>query len=428
MKMIKALAQNRVLKNFMVYLTSGTIARAMPFIVLPIIANVLTPADFGLISNFQVLVQFCFPFISLRLVRSLEADYYKTDEAERKATISNLIYLMSGLAAVLLILFSIFPRLVLELLRLEYQWIVIAVIVAWGNNLFQIRTSLLRLQENSRLFGIFQVLNAVLSASLTLLFILILKWSWEGRVMAALITSGLMVLLTLAFFVRHGWIPRPFERQRIRGFLIFGLPLLPHALAPFLRNAVDRVIITHKVSLAANGIFSLMAALSSVFEMMVSAFFSAYVPFVYKKLSIDEKLAEHTARQLVVQGYWFFAILAAILFVGYFGLRIGILWFLKPDYHAGIAYLPWFLLDVHLKAAFQLFANYIIYSKKTTPLGALAFSTGLLQMLLSILMVPRVGVVGALYAMIIADFVRLGFAIVLAQRYCWLPWLSTRKN
>ena len=66
----------------------------MPFLVLPIIANYLTVEDFGLVSNFTVLVELFAAFVSFSAAMSLAVDYYKLDKA---TLVSNLVVMITGL-------------------------------------------------------------------------------------------------------------------------------------------------------------------------------------------------------------------------------------------------------------------------------------------------------------------------------------------
>lgn len=420
---IAALRKNKVFQRFIVYVSTGGFAKAVPFLIMPFIANTLTPQDFGLISNFNVMVGFFTPFISMRLVRSLEADYYKKDDDERKSMVSNLIYLMTGIAVILFLASFFLQETVSDLLELDFKWIGVAIAVALGSNYLQIRTSIIRLEEKARLFAKFKILESLLTAGLTFLFIVVLNWTWKGRIAAAIIAYGLMTIITLWFFFHKKWFPKKLDLPKIKGYLGFGLPLLPHAITPFLRKAVDKITITNVIGLASNGIFSLIMALSTVFDMVLDAFFSAYIPMVYKKLAANEN-DEQLKIRLVKQGYQALGSVLVALFIGYFLMKYGILFFLKEDYHSGVDYIPLFLIHIFLKGVFQLFSVYVIYSKKTIWLGSAAFGSGVVHIALSLTMVPIIGVEGSLYALVLSDILRAGFTIIIAQKYHPMPWFK----
>ena len=424
------MTNNKLLNHFLIYLFSGGITKALPFIVLPIIATFLTPADFGLLSNFNVLIQLFNAVLTMKLMSFVQADYYHRSEEENKKMVSNLIYLALMVSTILLSVSFVFKAKLYGWLLLEAFWITLALFVAFGNYVFELRSTLLRLEEKPKNFALLQFIISVSNAGLTLFLVAALEWAWKGRVAALVVTAFLMLVLLFSYFVRNGWFPKPLSLDQIKELLRFGLPLLPHSITPFLRMGVDKIIITAAIGLAANGVYSFAATLAAVFTMLLSSFFSAYTPQVYKSLStFDGSQSEKSEKvKIVVQGYIALLTFAVAMFIGFWVIRFIVFQWMNESYFESIVYLPWFLIDVFFLGLFQLFSAYVIYSKNTKMLGLSAFGSGVVQVVITVALVPVLGVNGAVYSMVAGSVLRFLLTLILATRLYPMPWGEGLKH
>ena len=422
------LDQNKLVKHFIVYLTSGGIAKVIPMLILFLIANLLTPTEFGLVSNFGVIVQLFGAFVSLKLGTIVQAEYYGQSVEERKDSVSNLLYLMCSITAILIFLSVFFESLFLEYLKLGSYWVILAAIVGLCTNIFGIRTVILRMDEKPKKFAYFQIGNAVIVALLNVLFVIVLGWSWEGRIYATFGASIAMLLLTFGFFLKEGWFPRKINLSRMKEYLFLGLPLFPHAITPFLNSSVEKIVITDQLGLSFNGLYSFAITISTIFLMIVQAFYSAYTPSLYKTMDALEKSEGEESlklkRKIVMQSLGAFATLFGLILLGYLFAWITLTFFFNSNYLDALYYLPWVLMRVFLHSIFLMFSYIVVYTKQTKILGISAFAGTVINAGLVLLLVPEYGVFGVLYAIVVVAILRLCFVYVLSQKYYPLPWLK----
>ena len=62
---VRQLTQSSLLKNSFIYVVTDGINNAIPFVLLPLISRYLTPADYGIVSNYNVLIQILSVFVYL---------------------------------------------------------------------------------------------------------------------------------------------------------------------------------------------------------------------------------------------------------------------------------------------------------------------------------------------------------------------------
>lgn len=418
--------KNKFFQHIFIYIASGGVNKVVPFIVLLILAKFLSTSDFGLLSNFNTVLQLFTALISMKLLSFLQAEYYKRNLKEQQNIVSNLIYLALILIGFLSIVSFLLKDFFHEWLKLEFIWVFLALLIGLGENIFNLRSTIFRLEEQPKKFAWYQFLSTFSAGALTIIFVVIFNWYWEGRVAALFITSILLLVLTFRFFVKSGLFPKKMDVKLIKEFLTFGVPLLPHSLTPFLRMGVDKIVVTASLGLAVNGVYSFAATLASIFTMILSSFFSAYTPLVYKRLSKMELDSNNETKkaELVGQGFLALILFLVVLFVGYWFLKYVIIEFFDVKYSGSVGYLPWFLINVFLLGLYQLFSTYVIFSKKTKLLGTGAFLSAVVQAFLSAYLVNIMGVQGVLYSMLIGGSLRFLLTLYLSNKYYPMPWRS----
>lgn len=208
-KKAKTLISNPLLRNMAVYAVSDGISKAMPFLVFPIVAYMLTPAEFGLIANFTVLCQVLFAITLLNSHTYLTVEYYKVTEQQKHSLISNIFYLVWILLSISLMLTLFLNNQIFKYTELTIKWQLYALIWVGFNAVIYIYQAKLRLDEKAKYFGYYQIVQSLVSGGLTLLFVVWFKWGWQGRIESLVLTNmiiggfGLFVLFKKKIYLRN---------------------------------------------------------------------------------------------------------------------------------------------------------------------------------------------------------------------------------
>ena len=56
-RFIRKISSSSVIRNSFIYVFCDGLNKAIPFLLLPFITHYLTPADYGIVTNYNVLVQ-----------------------------------------------------------------------------------------------------------------------------------------------------------------------------------------------------------------------------------------------------------------------------------------------------------------------------------------------------------------------------------
>ncbi|RXF69118.1 lipopolysaccharide biosynthesis protein [Arcticibacter tournemirensis] len=426
------LFNSNIVKSTVLYTIADIIGKGIPFIILPIVTRFLTPSDFGVLTNFNVVTQVLVAVCALNTYSALSVSYHRLDEVKLKSYISNLIYLILILSVVCSFVILIFENLIYKVLGISFLWQQLAVIFALSTSLLSLYTSLLRMQNNVMIFSLFQIMQSFLSAAFAILFVVVFEYNWQGRAVSMVASGSIAALLALVCLMRNQYIFKKGSISQVKDAFFFGLPLLPHTLSFWLKSGVDKIIITNFVGLAANGIFSIALTLGSVIGIFTNSFFNAYTPLMFSDLytiDIAEKSQGDLLKMKLVRiTYLFSFLLFVVCFFSYFLIKLSITLLLSHDYGSAVYYLPFLLLTLFFDGLYSIMSGYIFYKKKTKVLGAITFMSSIVQMLLTFSFVKIYGAIGALYSSSIVSVATFVAILLYSNKLYSLPWFGLKNK
>lgn len=425
---LKIINVSPLLKNIIVYAFSDGLTKALPFLVFPIVAYYLTAEDFGRVNNFQVLISLLVPFISLSTSSYFTVDYYKNPE-KAKIVYNQILYFVIFLFLIVGIFVGIYINEISALVELPVFWIFIALAITCLTPFNGLFLSKLRIQEKAKAFGIFNFAAALIGAISVILLVVVFNYGWEGRIWSLFITALLTGVFSIYFGLKYIKKLRKIDFNYWKPFLLFGIPLLPHSLAIWVKSAFAKLFITDSIGLAENGVYSFAISINAIFLIFATAFFAAFSPFMYKKLSSTE-VAEDLyliKKDIVKKVYTFLIFYGVILFMGYFVLYFIIEQFFLEKYGESLSYLPYLLGYNLFNAAYISLSSLVFYTKTTKYLGILTIVTAFLNIVLLFILIPIFGAVGAPIASLIVSVFTLVLIYFYSNKVFPMPWLKFNR-
>src|SRR5690554_1415237 len=127
--MIENVKKTSLFRNAGIYTTTSILNNAIPFFLLPILTRYLSPADYGIVSMFGVLVSFVAPFTGLSVHGAIARMYYEKDIVDIKEYITNSLIILICSTIMVSVVFFMFSSLIADLSSVPVQvlWMVIIV-------------------------------------------------------------------------------------------------------------------------------------------------------------------------------------------------------------------------------------------------------------------------------------------------------------
>jgi len=358
------------------------------------------------------LIVFGVPLIALGMESAVAILFNQKQENTEKRQIASIglaLVLISSFLALLLFTLGADQLYALLLDRSGYKevlWLAILTCVLAVPT--QYVRNLLRWQFRRKLFAILLVTEACLvfiAGSIAVVGFGMGVVGW----MSAIIAASLITLLLALLANKKSW-QWPDMQQSIP-LLKLGIPFALVSLSATLLPIATRTVLVHLAGLAEVGVFGVAERVAAIVGLLITGFTAAWGPFYLSRQNDPNvgQLYGRVARYYLMIACWIG--LAIILFGKW------IVALMAPTAYAGAQdlLLPLVILKLMLGLDYIAMAG-IYIRQKPYHLIWISLLGGTCAILLSLLLVPRYGNMGAAYAALLAKVIALTFTLVVSQR------------
>jgi O-antigen/teichoic acid export membrane protein len=406
-----------------VYWAGELSGRLAGFLLIPLYTRVFLPADFG---RLQIL-------LALYQLGQMTADWglsatflrwfglAKTEEQRRQVT-TNLIAATLFTSTISVGLFLLISKLLSNLLlsSVEYACLVRLVVITVGLRVSSnIALTYLRLRERAASYSVFSLSRTLLSLLLVLYFVLGRRLGIYGILLGEAIASG--VALIIGLFVLYPALLRRIQRSQLRAYLQYSIPFFFANLAAFGLLATDKFLLSAFGLAEETGFYSLAGKFGLALNVCILwPFTLVWNPLLFRIVR-DE--AKEEAQRLVsrIFTYIFSLLLWAALSLAVFAPELIDL-VAPPAYAPAIKVTPFLILGYVVYGSYrQLQSGLYISGKSRAIAGSFALAAAL-NLVLNILLIPRLGMIGAASATLLSYIAMAGSILVAAQRHYPIPY------
>ena len=279
-KLLKKLAKNSAFYTF-----ANSIEAFSPFLLAILLTRQLTPDEYGVWVLFIALVTFLRPVINLTIQDALRMHFYEMDDAERARFVWSSFCLTTICTASLVAITLALSHPLSAALSLPAEWLVTIPVAAY---LYAVFYFLLAYNQFAHDRGRFLSLHMVqTTASLAFIAFLVFNgWGWPGVVIGKI--AGLAIgcaagIYWLATGLQFADVLR--QPPQLSRLAKFGLMYLPTGMGLVAIPLTDRLIVTHVLGLAENGLYGVAALFGSAVFVVINGFLHAWMPWLFRSLT-----------------------------------------------------------------------------------------------------------------------------------------------
>ncbi len=411
--------KNKLFKNAFFYTLTEVINKAVPFLLLPIMTSYLSPEDYGRVATYGAFTAIVAVFVHLSMMGAINVNYFKISKEQLKIYIANTLIIVTIASTLAFLVILIFDDKLSLLLDIPWIWLFVGVTVTAAQFLTILNLGLWQVEQRSREFGTYQIVQMLTSTSLVLVLVVGFEMGWEGSLIGSTVATILFSLISFGFIYKRGYLLFHVNKVDIKDALRFGVPLIPHALSGWFRTGVDRMLLTTIIGTSATGLYSVGYQFGMIVGIIAVAFNQAYSPFLYKKLATIDELGK---KRLVKFTYLYF--IGILIFAGLLSVILPYLIqnFLNEKYHASSDIVSWVLYGYAFQGMYLMVVNYIFYVKRTYILSVITFLTGLAHVGLSYYLIKLNGIIGAAQATTVSFFIMFILVWLLSAKVYSMPW------
>jgi O-antigen/teichoic acid export membrane protein len=383
------------------------------FLLIPLYLRYMPPAEYGLFSTVTVMGNMLGMLMGLGLSSAI-ARFYFTHRAEGNE------YAYLGGVWLFQVLFAVATAVALAIWA-QPLWTAISPAIPFRPYIWYVLASgtlafsglvlsvLLRVQERSTAFVVVQVTGILVLVTFVVVFVAVMHMGARGALLAAIVWNaflGILALVALGRKVR--WTLAP---DLIGPSLSYGAWMVIGTLGFFFLNRAQLFFVQHYLNLASVGVYTLGQQLGGLVILFSNSFGKAWQPLVYSAPTPGEASAAIARASKPFVAAILFGSLAIALFSNEILLVVG-----GHRYAGASAIIRVVAIASFVYALGHLTNTALLYMKQAGLTQAALLAAAALNVVLSIVLIPRLGSLGAALAMLAAFCVMSFTGFVLAQR------------
>ncbi len=408
----------RLGRHSAIYGLGGLVSRILATLLLPLYTHYLPPGSYGRVEIVTATTAVAAIALQMGIASAFFRFYFdaKTDDGKRTVVRTSFWFTMA-MSTLGLVVGVLFAGPIGHWLGLGHDPMLVraGAVGLWAQTNYQQLTALFRVEERSVQYAFASVCNVLITVAAMVLFVAVFHWGAIGLVVGNF-TGTLVVYIALVIY-RTEQLGLEFDRVLLRKMQVFGMPLVPSALALWTINWVDREFVVWYKGLPEAGVYSAAVKIASVVTFVMVAFRTAWPAFAY---SIeDDGDAKRT---------YSFVLTYLLTFASWVALALGALapWWVRlltsAQYQraekgvallafAGAIYAGYTVLAIGSGRARKTQLNWVV-----TGVGAAA------NVALNFWLIPRWGMVGASISTLAAYIVLFAGMTLYAQRVYPVPY------
>ncbi len=288
----------------------------------------------------------------------------------------------------------------------------------------------LRADQETSLFMKYQVAKKYLGLALILFAVFVVSKTLTAFYSALLVSEALAVAWLALLFIRRDdsppFSPRDFSRPLYLELLGFGIPMMiGYEMSGIVLATGDRYVIHGTIGATQLGLYSAAYNLCQYVQSIFIASVGQAVMPLYLQMWDQKGVEETTAfigRSLRTYILFGAPVIAGLAVVGPELLRS----LAGNRYASAAVILPWVIAGMVVDGANSMLAAGLFIHRKTRHIMVVVLTSAALNLLLNLILVPRIGIMGAAIATLVS-YVLASFALALAGRRLLpikIPWAT----
>ena len=384
------------LENFLFYGGISMLQKVLPVITLPIITGLLSnSSSYGIADMFNLIISFGSTIAILGMYDAIFREFFEKNnkEYQKKVIATGLnIVIISGL--IIMISIIILRRLLSIYLFSEIKYsnlIFLSGITVFISVLNSIIYAPTRMTNQRKIFFITGILFPIIAFIITYLCIKI-GYTYEALIYG---TIGMNVISLITFYIlnKKYFSLKIFDKKIAKELLKIGIPLVPTFLIYWIFHSMDRIMINKILGAEELGIYSVGAKVSSVSQLIYTAFAGGWSYFAFSTMKDKEqvKINSKVFEYLGIVSFIVF-IIAQPFISPVFNI------FFEGDYIRGKEVFSFLFLSPLILMLFQTVGNQVIVVKKSYLSTAALLLGALLNIFLNYILIKNYGIEGAAFS------------------------------
>ncbi len=403
-----------------VYFVADGAARAVNLVLVLTYTRILAPNAYGILGVTSSVTQLLVPVLGMSIVACVTRFYFEDTSAEgrRRLYATTLAFLVVVPTIGLAVAEALGRAGLLDFTSVPYDpYLRLAVLAAYFSVFIDLPVAVYIARHQAHRVAALTIVNALLLLGSSLVLVVGLHRGVRGVLYAAVFSAAAMAVVALVLSLRMiGPRVRP-SRRLLAAMLLFSLPLAPHAVAQWILQTSDRVVLARYVPTADVGLYYVGYSIGSVATFLVFAMTKAMSPLVTAEL----KARGDSPRVRRLGTYWYGVIVLGCVLVALYGADV--VEVLAPArFHRAAEIVPIIALASAAYGIYTIVSSALWYSMSTGWIPVLTAAAAALNVGLNFALIPRFGIKAAAWDTLVGFAALALFQGLLAARRYRISW------
>lgn len=397
----------KLLNGSAVYFVGNALTQLISLLLMRFVTGNITPEEYGFFNLVTTISNLAIPFVTLQIADAVFKFVLKSQSENEKKEYFSICFLVSFISVVLIYTIvygtSVF-------VTIPHAFLVATYVASYA--LIGIYHKITRCLGKNKIYVTINLLKTLIFLALEIILISTLDMGIEALLLAhiistvfSLVSTELMIRALKYFDIKS---IRPSVLKRM---LCFSLPLIPNAVFWWLTSSVNSVIVSARLGMDVNGIYSVSGKFTSVLVLVTTVLnmswqdtaiadygTSGFSSFVTKTFNTYVKLIFSAIAVLCP---------LVVLIIPYM---------IDPSYYDAIQYTPFLMIASGTSAMSGFMAQIFVGKGKTKNLLTTSICGMIANVAVIIVLVDKIGLWAAVFGSLAADVVLFSSRTFLARK------------
>lgn len=340
----KGLLKN--VQNTGLYFLGSIVQSILALIAQPIYSMHLSADEFGIIGYFTAIKGFFTPIFILGMTSVYLMHYFKQSEEDNKKLLFNLTFFLCCFNTIILFagyiaIYLYFTNMHVNIPLNPFAWYILIALLL--DNIKSIVLINFRIRKKALSFFTLSATNSVLNVGIGLLFVVYFKWGAEGRMLAPIIST--LLLLPFCIYVLRKYATVNFNVKIFVKAARVAFPLVLAAYAYVPITNIDRLFLERLNNLAELGLYNIGITIAGYVQLAYIALGTAFEPDIFKSVAEKNNNKLIKIAIIIFVPYLFFT----LVFILFSGIIISLLTagrYIAAEQYTNIAIISVFLMSI----------------------------------------------------------------------------------
>tara|TARA_R100000935_G_C2824293_1_gene161451 strand:+ start:55 stop:1500 length:1446 start_codon:yes stop_codon:yes gene_type:complete len=375
--------------------------KLITLLLLPVFTYYLSPEDFGLVSIVTLIVTVLSLLYNPGFTSATTRLYHDTvDNSEKQLLIGSAYKFYLYTPLIFTIIFLIIGPFIFDKLFKNvdfYPYGLLAILLAFFAQTKNIWSTFLMLHYKVKRTALITGISVILGIIFSLILVMVFKLGALGKILAMFPPAILIFYFSFSDikkFAKNKWSIKSIKEQ-----LLFGLPIIGAIWSSSLLLMMDRYFIEYLLNLNSLGIYSFAYQIAQIPLFLIVGIKKIWNPLFYDNMNSKNY---DTLSKII---YIYSAILVLVCMLIILFAREFVTFFIDEQFKSATNIIGVLVLGIYFSGLLLIPNSMLGFNKRFKITSFIAISAVITNLILNILLIPKIGVLGAAISTAISYFI-----------------------